>query len=119
MLPTIARRTFSPFLSELFDDDFFPVISSRVGSMPAANIKENEKNYTLELAVPGMDKKDLKIDINDDVLVISSESTKEEEEEKEGYKRKEFSYSSFCRSFYIPENVNREKIGASYKDGVL
>lgn len=119
MLPTIARRTFSPFLSELFDNDFFPVISSRVGSMPAANIKENEKNYTLELAVPGMDKKDLKIDINDDVLVISSESTKEEEEEKEGYKRKEFSYSSFCRSFYIPENVNREKIGASYKDGVL
>lgn len=119
MLPTIARRTFSPFLSELFDDDFFPVISNRVGSMPAVNIKENEKNYTLELAVPGMDKKDLKIDINDDVLVISSESKKEEEEEKDGYKRKEFSYSSFCRSFYIPENVNREKIGASYKDGIL
>jgi len=66
-----------------------------------------------------MDKKDLKIDINEDVIVISSESKTENEEEKNGYKRKEFSYSSFCRSFYIPENVNKEKIAASYKDGIL
>lgn len=119
MLPMISRRTFSPFLSGLFDDDFFPVMNSRNGSMPAVNIKESEKTYTLELAVPGMDKKDLKIDINEDVIVISSESKTENEEEKDGYKRKEFSYSSFCRSFYIPENVNKEKIGASYKDGIL
>jgi HSP20 family protein len=87
--------------------------------MPAVNIKENEKSFMLELAVPGMDKKDLKIDINEDVLTISSESKNETEEEKDGYKRKEFSYSSFCRSFFIPENVNREKIVASYKDGIL
>jgi HSP20 family protein len=87
--------------------------------MPAVNIKEDEKNYTLELAIPGMDKKDLKIDINEDVLTISSETKNESEEEKDGYKRKEFSYSSFCRSFYVPENVNRDKIGASYKDGIL
>jgi HSP20 family protein len=66
-----------------------------------------------------MDKKDLKIDINEDVLTISSETKNETEENSDGYKRKEFSYSSFCRSFYIPENVNKEKIGASYKDGIL
>jgi len=119
MLPTITRRTYSPFLSNLFDDDFFPILSNRTSSMPAVNIKENDKNFFLELAVPGMDKKDLKIDISDDVLTISSENKSEVEEEKDGYKRKEFSYSSFCRSFYIPENVNREKIGASYKDGIL
>jgi len=119
MLPTITRRTYSPFLSNLFDDDFFPVLSNRSSSMPAVNIKENDKNFTLELAVPGMDKKDLKIDITDDVLTISSENRNEVEEEKDGYKRKEFSYSSFCRSFYIPDNVNRDKIGASYKDGIL
>lgn len=119
MLPTITRRTFSPFLSNLFDDDFFPVMNNRTGSMPAVNIKENDKSFILELAVPGMDKKDLKIDINEEVLTISSESKSESEEEKDGYKRKEFSYSSFCRSFYIPENVNREKIGATYKDGIL
>jgi len=119
MLPTITRRTFSPFLSNLFDDDFFPTVSTRTNSMPAVNIRENEKNFTLELAVPGMDKKNLKIDINDDVLTISSEARTENEESSEGYKRKEFSYTSFCRSFYIPENVNREKIEASYKDGIL
>jgi HSP20 family protein len=119
MLPTISKRTFSPFLSSIFDEDFFPVLTSRTSSMPAVNIKENEKNFILELAVPGMDKKDLKIDINEDVLAISSETKNEAEEETDGYKRKEFSYSSFCRSFYIPENINRGKIGASYKDGIL
>ena len=119
MLPTISRRTYSPFLSNLFDDDFFPVFTSRTSSMPAVNIKENDKNYTLELAIPGIDKKDLKIDINEDTLTISSETKNDTDEEKDGYKRKEFSYTSFCRSFYIPENVNRDKIGASYKDGIL
>ena len=119
MLPTITRRTFSPFLSNLFDDDFFPTLTSRTSSMPAVNIRENEKNFTLDLAVPGMDKKDMKIDINEDVLTISAEAKNEIEENADGYKRKEFSYSSFCRSFYLPENVNREKIAASYKDGIL
>ena len=120
MLPTITRRSFRPFyMPNLFDDDFFPVLPNRTSSMPAVNIREDEKNYILELAVPGIDKKDLKIDINEDVLTISSETKSETEESKDGYKRKEFSYSSFCRSFYIPENVNREKIEANYKDGIL
>jgi HSP20 family protein len=119
MLPTVSRRTFSPLLSNFFDEDFFPVLTNRTNAMPAVNIKENEKNYTLEFAVPGIEKKDLKIDINEDVLTISSETKNESEDEREGYKRKEFSYTSFCRSFYIPENVNRDKIGASYKDGIL
>jgi HSP20 family protein len=120
MLPTITRRSFRPFyLSNLFDNTFFPVVQSSSNSIPAVNIREDEKNYNLELAVPGIDKKDLKIDINEDVLTISSEVKQENEEEKNGYKRKEFSYSSFARTFYIPENVNREKIEAAYKDGIL
>ena len=120
MLPTIMRRSFRPFyMPNLFDDDFLPTLSSRTSSMPAVNIREDEKNYILDLAIPGMDKKDLKIDISDDVLTISSESKEESSEEKDGYKKKEFNYSSFCRSFYIPENVNRDKIGANYKDGIL
>jgi HSP20 family protein len=120
MLPTIAKRSFSPFyMGSIFDDDFFPVMSNNTSSMPAVNIKEDETRFVLDLAVPGIDKKDLKIDINEDVLTISSESKNESEENKEGYKRKEFSFSSFCRSFQIPENVNREKIEANYKDGVL
>jgi len=120
MLPTITRRSFRPFyMPNLFDDDFFPVLSNRTSSMPAVNIREDEKNYLLDLAIPGIDKKDLKIDINEDVLTISSEMKKETEENKDGYKRKEFSYSSFCRSFYIPENVKKDKIEANYRDGIL
>jgi HSP20 family protein len=120
MLPTITRRSFRPFyMPNFFDDDFLPVLSNRSSSMPSVNIREDEKNFALELAVPGIDKNDLKIDINEDVLTISSENRNETEENKEGYKRKEFSYSSFCRSFYIPENVDRDKIEANYKDGIL
>jgi len=120
MLPMITKRSFRPFyVPNLFDDDFFSSLPSRSSSMPAVNIREDEKNYLLELAVPGMEKKDLKIDINEDVLTISAENKNEAEEQKEGYKRKEFSYSSFCRSFYIPENADKEKIAANYKEGVL
>jgi HSP20 family protein len=120
MLPTITKRNFRPFyMGSIFDDDFFPVMSNNVSSMPAVNIKEDDKRFMLDLAVPGIDKKDLKIDINEDLLTISSETKNDSEENKDGYKRKEFSYTSFCRSFQIPENVNREKIEASYKDGIL
>jgi HSP20 family protein len=120
MLPTISKRSFRPFyLSNIFDDDFFPVRPSNSGSMPAVNIREDEKKFLLDLAVPGIERKDLKIDINEDILTIASETRNESEENNDGYKRKEFSYSSFCRSFQIPENVNKEKIDASYKDGVL
>lgn len=119
MLPSITRKSFRPFFPSLFDDDFFTVNTSRPNSLPAVNIREDEKNYFLELAVPGMDKKDLKIDINEDVLTISSEIKNENEESNDGYTRKEFSYSSFVRSFYIPENVNRDQIQANYKEGIL
>ena len=120
MLPSILRRSYrSLYMSDLFDDDFFPVLNTRSSSMPAVNIREDEKKFTLELAVPGIDKKDLKIDVDKDLLTISSESKKETEENTEGYKRKEFNFTSFCRSFQLPDNVNKEKIEASYKDGIL
>jgi HSP20 family protein len=120
MLPTFTKRSFRPFyMPGFFDDDFFPVLTNRTNNAPAVNIREDDKNYVLDFAIPGLEKKDLKIDINEDTLTISSELQKESEESKNGYKRKEFSYSSFSRSFYIPENVNREKIEASYTNGVL
>lgn len=119
MLPTISRRGFRPFWSGFFDDDFFPVKSSQSNTMPPVNIREDEKDYFLELAVPGLDKKDLKIDIHEDVLTVSHETKTENEEEDNGYKRREFSFTSFSRTFYIPDNVDRDKIQASYKDGVL
>ena len=120
MLPTITRRSFRPFfVPSFFDDDFFPVVPNRSNSMPAVNIREDEKNFVLDLAIPGIDKKDLKIDMKEEVLTISLENKNESEKYEDGYRRKEFSYSAFSRSFYIPENVNRDKIEANYKDGVL
>lgn len=120
MLPMITRRSYKPFLwSNLFDDDFYPVLSQRNTSMPAVNIREDEQRFTLDLAIPGIDKKDLKIDIDEDVITIASESKEEKEEKNEDFRRREFSYQSFCRSFYLPENVNKEKIEANYKDGIL
>jgi HSP20 family protein len=120
MLPTISRKSFRPFyMPDFFENNFFPVISDRTSSLPAVNIRESEKSYLIDLAIPGMDKKDLKIDINEDVLTISSETKNETEDSRNGFRRKEFSYSSFSRSFYIPENVERETIDATYKDGIL
>ena len=120
MLPTITGRTFRPFnMLDLFDDDFVPMFSGRANSMPAVNIREDDQKFMLELAVPGMDKKDLKIDLNEDLLTISSENKNESHESKDGYQRKEFSYASFCRSFQLPENVTRDMIEANYKDGIL
>jgi HSP20 family protein len=120
MLPTITTRAFRPFyMPNFFDEDFFSGLSGRTASIPAVNVREDENNYALELAVPGIEKDFLKIDINEDVLSISSETRNESEEKRDGYRRKEFSFSSFCRSFYIPENVNRDKIEATYKDGIL
>ena len=120
MLPMITRRSYKPLtLSDFFNEDFFPTFNRNSGSLPAVNIREDEKAFYLELAVPGMNKKDLRIEVKDDVLTISSEHKEEKQEESEGYRRKEFSFSSFCRSFYLPEDVNGEKIGATYKDGIL
>jgi HSP20 family protein len=120
MLPTISKRGFRPFyMGTVFDNDFFPLMSNHTSPMPAVNIREDDTRFILDLAVPGIDKQDLKIDINEDVLTISSETKNESEENRDGYRRKEFSYSSFCRSFQIPENVKREKIEANYKDGIL
>jgi HSP20 family protein len=120
MLPTITRRSFRPFyMPDIFEDSFLPVFSNGNSSKPAVNIREDNKNYVLDFAIPGFDKKDLKIDLNEDVLTISAETKNESEDNKDGYSRKEFSYKAFTRSFYIPDDVNREKIEANYKDGIL
>ena len=120
MLPTFTKRSFRPFyMPDIFDDNFLPVFENGNSFKPAVNIREDDKNYILDFAIPGFEKKDLKIDMNEDVLTISSETNNESEENKDGYSRKEFSYKAFSRSFYVPDNVNREKIEANYKDGIL
>lgn len=87
--------------------------------MPAVNISEKEDDFMLELAVPGMQKSDFKINLDNNVLTISSEKEDESEEKTEKYSRREFCYSSFSRSFTLPKSINFDKIKADYKDGVL
>jgi HSP20 family protein len=108
---------FSPFLDNFFESDFFDNRSA--GNLPSANIKEKDDRFEIELAIPGFDKSDVKIELNDGLLTISSEK-KDEKEEKDGhYSRREFQYSAFSRSFRLPENVKDEDIKAQFKNGVL
>lgn len=90
----------------------------RTVTVPAVNVTENDQSYSVSVAAPGLEKEDFKIDLAGNMLIISAE---EEKEEKEGkYNRKEYNYSSFSRSFTLPEEVNREQIDAkAYENGVL
>jgi len=108
-------------LSELMEDfDRNWLRSSETRPMiPAVNISEKEDDFMLELAAPGMQKSDFKINLDNNVLTISSEKEGESEEKSEKYSRKEFCYSSFSRSFTLPKSINFDKIKADYKDGVL
>lgn len=112
----------SEWMDDFFDKDFLPFNSklAKMGTVvPAVNIKDDKENYSLELAVPGMKKEDLKINLDKGMLTISSENKEEKEEKKGDYTRREFCFNSFSRSFSLPENIDEENIKANYNDGVL
>lgn len=106
---------------DIFNNDLFnfPSFVSTGTTVPAVNISETENDYTVEMAVPGMKKSDFKINLDRNVLTISSELEEKKEEKKKNFTKKEFSYQSFERSFTLPETVVQEKIAANYTDGVL
>lgn len=109
---------FRSLVDDFFGDNFFRSMSTGT-TLPAANIKNDEKEVGIELAVPGFKKEDLKIDLKDNVLTVSSEKRDEHEENKKNFSRREYSYSSFSRSFTLPENISKEDIQAECRDGVL
>jgi HSP20 family protein len=86
---------------------------------PLVNISERKEGYLVSLAAPGLQKKDFKIDVEGNLLNISCELEDTVEEKEEKFSRKEYSYSSFERSFTLPDEVNKEKIDARYHDGIL
>lgn len=119
------RDRFFPELPALFDDsimkDFFN-LPPRGSMLPAVNVKDSENRYEIEVAVPGMDKRDFKVELKDNLLHVSAnkENRNEQKDETSRYVRKEFSYQSFTRSFTLPEDsVDSENISASYNDGIL
>jgi HSP20 family protein len=123
--PTTRKNMFPDFFSNLgsfFDEDVFGsrmMPSRMMQNMPATNIKENDKNFQIEIAAPGLKKEDFNVDIENGMLTISAEKKDEKEEKDENYTRQEYNYSSFSRSFRLPESVTEDDIDASYKDGVL
>lgn len=117
--------TTSPELDELFSKDILGYtkkeLSKLESTLPSANIDESEKEYTIELAVPGLKKEELNVELRQNVLTISSEheEEKEEKDEKRNFLRKEFSYRSFKRSFQLPESADNSKVEAIYDNGIL
>lgn len=124
----VRKNDFSPMWSNFINDFFgrdwndwsLRNYSDTNTTLPSVNVKETDEFFEVEVAAPGMEKNDFKIELNNDLLTISSEK-KVEKEDKEGeqYTRREFSYQSFSRSFTLPNTTDTEKIGAKYEDGIL
>lgn len=112
---------FPNFLEDIIDDRLTEGGVSTMKSLPAVNIEEKEDRYSLELAAPGKTKKDFNIELDDDLLTISSEIKEEHrsEDKERNFTRREFSYESFKRSFTLPDTIDQSKVKAHYKNGVL
>ena len=122
MLPVIRSRNMMPnWIEEFFGNDFLDNRDSFVSSsIPSVNVIEQADNFLIEVAAPGLRKDDFNIELDNQVLKISSERKEEREEKKdEKILRREFSYSSFKRVFSLPESIEADKISAKHEDGIL
>jgi len=111
------NNVFPSLINEFFNDDFGMNFLNRSHSVPSVNSLENNDSFEIDLAVPGMKKEDFTIELNDKVLVISSETSNTMENDK--MRLNEFNFSSFQRSFRVPDSVDLDKIKANYKNGIL
>nr|WP_231560821.1 Hsp20/alpha crystallin family protein [Prevotella pectinovora] len=105
--------------NDFFDTDFMPRVSA---TAPAINVKESEKDYTVELAAPGLTKDDFNVNIDNDGnlhIKIENKSNKKDEDKKSHYLRREFSYSKYEQTLLLPDDVEKDKIAASVNHGVL
>lgn len=114
--------TVSNWLEDIFNRDLPSVFTSNFNTgitLPKVNIRENGEAFMVEMAVPGLKKSDFHINLDNEILSISTETKEESEHKEENYTRREFGYSSFKRTFNLPESVNDEKINANYENGIL
>jgi len=110
--------SFSSFFEDFWGRDFFDRFTTGT-TVPAVNITEDNDNFIVEVAAPGLKKEDFKVSLDNNTLCISAELREEKEETQKKVTRREFSFKSFRRAFTLPSSVAAEKIKASYKDGVL
>ncbi|MBX9781703.1 MAG: Hsp20/alpha crystallin family protein [Chitinophagaceae bacterium] len=116
MLPMMFDDFFKPW-NEWFDNGSAPF--NRMLTVPAVNVSEDKDNFKVTLAVPGMKKEDFDIRMDGNMLTISCEKEENKEEKEKTFNRKEYNYSSFSRSFTLPDEVVKEKIDAVYENGEL
>lgn len=122
---TLIRRFNNqyPNINTMFEDFFGEnayTQATQNRTTPAINVRENEDEYNIEVAAPGLKKDNFKVEVNNSVLTISYEDEVKKEVEEQNFTRKEFAYTNFCRSFSIPRTeVDDSKINAEYKDGIL
>ena len=120
---TPMRRYEQSWLPEIFNDFFANDWMTRTNATaPAINVIEDEKNYKVEVAAPGMNKEDFKINVTDDnylVLTMEKKNESKDEDKKRRYLRREFSYHKFEQSLALPEDVNKDDINATVHDGIL
>ena len=117
--PLTGRRNWiENFFSET--DDFFKNWDwDRGSNVPAINVKEEKDAFLIEIAAPGMKKEDFKVEMENGVLTISASAEEKKEEKTAEYRRQEFSFRNFRRTFWMPENVAPDKISAHYENGLL
>ncbi len=113
-----------PAFSNLLENFFGRDLSDFVGrdfaaTVPAVNVVETPEAYTVEVAAPGLKKEHFQINLHNNLLTIASKVERSAEETKGKYTRKEFGYTSFQRSFTLPNTIDAERIEAAYKDGIL
>ena len=118
-LPRLGLTSAFGDLLEPWNDWFQDSFTAKTLTLPRVNITENNKSYDLSLVAPGLTKKDFKIDVDGNLLTISAQKEESKEEKEEKYTRQEYNYSSFSRSFILPEEVQLDKIDAAYDGGVL
>ena len=120
MLPVMNRNLWMPEeFNDFFDTDFMPRVSA---TAPAINVKESEKDYTVELAAPGLTKDDFNVNIDNDGnlhIKIENKSEKKDEDKKSHYLGREFSYRKYEQTLLLPDDVEKDKIAASVNHGVL
>ncbi|WP_124980525.1 Hsp20/alpha crystallin family protein [Nonlabens xiamenensis] len=119
----LAHRTTNNWLptliDEMFNNDFLGGTVTAKSFVPAVNISEKDESFVLEMSIPGFKKEDVQIEVDQDLLTISSEVETTNEDTTEQFTRKEFHKQSFKRSFNLPESINQDKIDASYENGIL
>ena len=121
MLARINRSYVPAYWDDFFNDNFFNQLNGKNcnGHSPAVNVYEDDKGYTIEVAAPGTSRKDFNLEVENDVLTISTERKESKEDKKGNFLRREFGYRSFRRSFELPESVDQEKIHATHDAGIL